>query len=353
MLRKYPFLGYVVSIVILAAYLGLLYYIMTTFMGISFAQNNRAATPDYAGLSGRTNQNGPNKIMVTTNGGKNWSRSYDTYESPDNLACPDVKNCFAVSGSLGLLTTGDGGKTWVLNDTEMLSSSLTHISCPKSNVCFALGVNGRGYTFLSSTDRAVNWTAHSFGQIQKGLNGLACPTTTSCFVVGDLGRILVTTDAGKTWDIQTSGTDRPLLAISCATATNCSAVGQLGTLLSTNDGLNWTKPTLSYDRDYTAVSCPTAQNCYALGGNITNGKFLATEDGGKSWQAIATASNEGYFGLSCPGVNQCYVAGASGMVRYSSDGGKTWQSQPTGLTQDLNKVVCPSETTCYVLAPAV
>src|SRR3990172_5471750 len=59
--------------------------------------------------------------------------------------------------------------------------------------------------------------------------------------VGELGGILVTADAGVTWTVAESGTDRSLRGVAFADATSGVSVGACGTLLRTADaGRSWT-----------------------------------------------------------------------------------------------------------------
>src|SRR5205085_1972369 len=138
---------------------------------------------------------------------------------------------------------------------------------------------------------------------------------------GDGGMLLRSTDGGRTWRRQTSGTAYALSGVACPNASTCVAVG--GT-------------------------CPPAITCAAVGAGST---LLRSTDGGRTWSSQP-------YPLS--GTATCLrgaaslraalpVVGGGGTLLRSTDGGRTWRRQPSGTTTSLFGVACPSPSTCVVV----
>jgi photosystem II stability/assembly factor-like uncharacterized protein len=73
------------------------------------------------------------------------------------------------------------------------------------------------------------------------LDSVACLSPSTCVAVGVGGRIVRSTDGGRTWRRQPSGASNPLLGVACLSPSTCVAVGGCcGTILrTTNGGRTW------------------------------------------------------------------------------------------------------------------
>jgi hypothetical protein len=83
--------------------------------------------------------------------------------------------------------------------------TLYGISCPRVDVCFAVGVGG---TIVATTNGGTTWSAQTSGTVAD-LVGVDCPRPASCIVVGADGTALTTADGGATWHEQDVGMDAP------------------------------------------------------------------------------------------------------------------------------------------------
>lgn len=77
----------------------------------------------------------------------------------------------------------------------------------------------------------------------NNLNSIRCASSQSCWAVGEGGTILATTDAGRSWQAQASGTSQDLSSVTfLADGQRGWAVGTVGTILTTTDaGRSWQK----------------------------------------------------------------------------------------------------------------
>src|SRR5438093_719474 len=101
-------------------------------------------------------------------------------------------------------------------------------------------------------------------------------------VVGYRGKILETNDAGRTWTIVSSPTDRALYNIRFADAQNGWICGQAGLILATKDGgKTWTEQHSNTDNYLFAIYPVSTTHVYAVGDNSI---FIDTTEGGATWR---------------------------------------------------------------------
>jgi photosystem II stability/assembly factor-like uncharacterized protein len=278
-------------------------------------------------------------VVVTTNGGTNWTRqSVPTMPAPTSneplqaVACTSSSHCVAV-GKLGVILETSNGSSWTLR-TSGTTDSLYGLACPSATVCFAVGNAG---TILRSTNGGSSWTAQTSGA-SNPLTSVSCPTTLRCFAVGNSGTIRATTNGGSTWTGQTSGTTNNLHSVSCPTTSRCVAVGDAGTVLSTTDaGTLWGTGTSGTAAGIEVVTCYTSSNCLAGTAAYRPGpplsawrapSVLRSTTFGSSWTASSPGETSperlGGFSsdpMSCPGRTTCYLDGSTGVQNGGSGRG--------------------------------
>jgi photosystem II stability/assembly factor-like uncharacterized protein len=145
--------------------------------------------------------------LRTTDGGVTWSSNWiqNIPGTVSALTCPDVDHCYATvevtnlgskTGSPGVLATSDGGATWqlenVFTSTPSRDNALTSITCSSINTCLVSG-------FQRSTTNAKLST----------------------------GTIFVTSDGGQTWSPSQLPADLGIVTeVDCAVAQPCLAIAQ-------------------------------------------------------------------------------------------------------------------------------
>src|SRR5258705_13850355 len=73
-------------------------------------------------------------------------------------------------------------------------------------------------------------------EVRQNLFAACFPSDREGWMVGELGRIIRTSDGGKTWVRQDAGTKRPFLAMSCLDAKTAWIAGKEGIVYATTDG---------------------------------------------------------------------------------------------------------------------
>src|SRR6185369_14116501 len=101
-------------------------------------------------------------------------------------------------------------------------------------------------------------------------------------IIGYRGKILETTDSGRTWNIIKSPTDRALYNIRFADAEHGWICGQAGLILAANDaGKTWTEQHSNTDSYLFSIYPISATHLYAVGDKST---VVETTDGGTTWR---------------------------------------------------------------------
>jgi photosystem II stability/assembly factor-like uncharacterized protein len=141
----------------------------------------------------------------------------------DAISCPSATVCFAASelvpsfapsGNDAILSTTDGGAKWVYQAVPGSTTPiLLAISCPSISVCFASGygaVGSNGTTsaaILSTTDGGSTWVDDAVPSSVNLVPGVNCPAVSACFATaystksdgaGITGAVLTDTVLGPT-----------------------------------------------------------------------------------------------------------------------------------------------------------
>jgi photosystem II stability/assembly factor-like uncharacterized protein len=208
-------------------------------------------------------------------------------------------------------------------------------------------VVGKFGKILHTSDSGKSWTEQN-SRTGKSLTSVSFTDGIHGFAVGGGGIILTTADGGQSWQKRESGTKDHLLEVKALSATRAFVAGAFGTLLSISDGgANWTKHSLPWNRlvprlirDSGQVE-PNLNTVFSLdekegwlGGEF--GLLLHTRDGGRSWIAIRS-------GADFPQITSIrfrdrrtgWAVGARGTVLNTNDGGQTWREIDTGTKKDL------------------
>lgn len=167
--------------------------------------------------------------------------------------------------------------------------------------------------------------ADSTWRPQDDLFSVSFPTESSGWACGRWGAILHTSDGGKTWERQQSGTDSTLTGIYFFNEVFGWAVGAQGTILHTRDGgRTWEKqksPVPFYHSDVYFVS--------PLKGWISTEEthILHTRDGGKSWGVQFQEDIFRLKAISFADEQHGWAVGEYGYTYGTRDGGETWIRQ--------------------------
>jgi hypothetical protein len=118
-------------------------------------------------------------------------------------------------------------------------------------------------------------------------NVISAPNNAALWRVSPAGIIERSTDAGASWEVQSSGVVSDLLTGSAPTAEVCWIVGRNGTILRTTDsGNHWQKLNTPSTDDLTSIFAVNAEQ--ATVSTSTPSKSYRTTDAGKTWTQLPT-----------------------------------------------------------------
>jgi photosystem II stability/assembly factor-like uncharacterized protein len=306
---------------------------------------------------------GPGGWQATSDGGGcSWKLSVDpglVGLTPDYLACPTPRRCLAiatpvVTSTLSsdastraaalvappdvLLVSTDGGSSW-----HRASAPgrlwLGGLSCPTAAVCDASaetrGKPNRRF-LIDTSDGGLSWVAGPKAPAGS-LGAISCPSLNRCFAIGGPSGLALTTDGGKSWQLEHDSTRSaaalPLSVLQCATPSRCVGLGEAAGPPQPDRGFPW-------------------MALYAV----------STTDGGKSWRRALVQDN--YSQMVMPGITAagcmdggrfCVAVSAMGTIGVTRDGGLNWSltTERRGPFEALDSATCAAAVGCLIAGTAL
>ncbi|TMB05230.1 MAG: hypothetical protein E6J57_00210, partial [Deltaproteobacteria bacterium] len=179
-------------------------------------------------------------------------------------------------------------------------------------------------------------------------------TKDRAFVVGYGGKILETTNGGRSWEARPSGTELALYAVRFADDQHAFISGQDGLILHTADGgKSWQQQESNaffQDKDGSkqplylfALHALDADHAWAVGDRSI---LTSTSDGGKTWRARKVAMEADISGgeslaaadpilydVKFVDATNGWIVGEFGKIMHTADGGETWHEQEKTLME--------------------
>jgi photosystem II stability/assembly factor-like uncharacterized protein len=162
-------------------------------------------------------------------------------------------------------------------------------------------------------------------KLYHDLFSVSFPNEREGWVCGRWGTILHSSDGGKTWEPQQSGTDYTLSSISFIDSKNGWAVGNGGMILNTKDGgKSWVKQKSPVDYYLMGVHFANGQKGWIVSERTS---ILYTEDGGQTWKVQFKNRDFILKRVSFCDEYNGWAVGEFGFIYHTENGGKTWQRQ--------------------------
>lgn len=291
----------------------------TTLRGVSFVNTSvMSSTQGWAVGSGT--------ILHTTDGGDNWAVQWEDSSYLRSVYFVNRMLGWAVGNEGRILTTGDGGSTWI-GQTALTDYHLYDVHFVDETYGWIAGkedsnINWDGKVWRT-TDGGANWAEvgyfTGYQQGAHGKYGIDFVDRNVGYVVGievSNGSVHKTTDSGETWTLILGGEQYPILNdVDFINANEGWVVGRAGAILHTSDGgSNWEVQISNTSVDLQAVSFLGSQIGYTVGSRT----ILKTTDGGLTWTPETTGISPygpTVYDISSPNPYQAWVAGSSGMIR--------------------------------------
>lgn len=255
-------------------------------------------------------------LLTTTDGGETWVRSETGWEG--NKAVYGL----AASGA-GIFAVGYESKIYIKNDsgpgnwqriqTPEWGIWMQAVAFPRPDKGYI--VCGEGYRAgrIYSTDRNGNISLVDTFEYQ--LSDIQFPDPGTGYICG-YGAVLKTTDGGATWQLQNVKGDF-FRSISCLGPDEVWCVGYNGTIIHTADGgANWEKlrngdnPLLKKYR-LRSVAFRDRNTGYASG---DKGLIIKTVDGGQHWSELEHLTDNDFKSITLHRDGSLWLTGAKGTL---------------------------------------
>ncbi len=230
-------------------------------------------------------------------------RRMDLYQA----AAENRNNVVVVMGYHGLvLTSTDDGANWSRQDLPGWPSLIDVVACPDGKFA-ALAVEGQVWT---STD-GMAWSANPI-ETEEAAQALTCDSQNRIWVVGSYSTILVSADAGRTWEDKSVGEDFILTSIQFVDDQNGIILGEFGNIMRSADGgQTWELGDPMPDEFYPQDALFKDVNTGWVSG--LGGRILHTVDGGATWTVEVTPTLSPIYSLAFVG-DTLYAVGGSGVL---------------------------------------
>jgi photosystem II stability/assembly factor-like uncharacterized protein len=264
------------------------------------------------------------EIKNTADGGKSWTQ--DPAPSPLALLGVDIRNGLTIAvGQMGFIVTRDGSGGWQKRDSGT-TERLLSVGLNSKGDAVAVGSFG---TVIMSTDRGATWhpIAPDWGTLVKDQGDQFMPhiyavqidDNDTITIAGELGSILRTQDAGKSWaflhhgDVASQKEVESLFALDIRSDGVAYAVGQNGLILRSKDGgQTWQNANSNINSNLLAIHSSTDGVIVATGMY----SMLVSKDDGQSWDIVSdqAVASSWYSGVARPEGGATYVVGKAGSI---------------------------------------
>ncbi len=245
---------------------------------------------------------------------------------------PDANFAIVVGDSSSILTSTNGGDTWLkklsarklnLSDVHLLRNGNAVLVGDSSAIYY--GINN-----LDSLIRIPQPPGNTFFRV-KFFNQVG-------FITGNKGVILKSLDGGYSWTQTKTNVKEILFDISFFDDKRGFAVGWNGTIIATtNSGDSWYKVNSEEkgaDRNY-LKSIDVNDRGYGLivGGD---GTILRTTNYGNTWEKLDIKFSGGFQKVKIINEDYSLIIGSKGVILVSKDKGETWNVVDSRVYSNLN-----------------
>ncbi len=248
-----------------------------------------------------------------------------------------------IAGEYGLLAKKNNSDPWNYWNKGM-NISINWITFSDGLHGFGVGQYGR---IIKTTDGGRTWKDVYNGITGDSFYGAEMSDQNNLWIVGDLGVLLYSSNGGSSWIQQTTNTNYTLFSISFITANTGWAVGDLGEIIhTTNAGISWLNQNSGTSKLLFGVTFKDLNNGWITG---EDGLILRTTNGGVSWIQQNSSTSNALFYPYFINQNVGYCAGSFGTIVKTTNGGSTWSSLVTNTANNIYVVSGASDNSVWAV----
>lgn len=177
------------------------------------------------------------RAIRSDNAGTDWRiQETGTKRDLQSISAWDSDSAIVVGDLATVLTTGDGGESWIKVPIEVYEYGDQLLQVYVDPSTGYAWISGTMATVVKSTDRGKTWSmVHE--QEDLAWNDITVAPDGKVWVVGEFGRLQSSADDGVSWqEIEAPTSGSSLMAIAFADQQHGIAVGLSGVVVSTADG---------------------------------------------------------------------------------------------------------------------
>lgn len=209
------------------------------------------------------------------------------------------------------------------------------IALPSATTIWAAGSNGK---IVHSSNNGRSWTLQPTS-INATLQDIAAWSVQRAVAVGNGGVVLTTRDAGKTWvdvKVPRSTIANKLVRVKTLPDGVAWAVGEGGVVLRTNDfGVNWSLAAKEEDAAWNDIFFVGRQGW--LVGEF--GRIRTSRDDGVTWETVDSPVEASLMAVAFKDKLNGVAVGMAGLVMATRDGGEQWTVVTPATAEHLFDVI--------------
>ncbi len=294
-------------------------------------------------------------VAKTTNGGNSWiTQNSGIFSKINSVHFSGTSVGWAAGNGGMILKTIDAGTNWIsVNDSNRAlgldNDDLTRIFAGGSQNTHKAWVSGKSGLLLATRNGGFDWLR--LAEKPRGmLTGVYfSDNSQNGWISSTFGNIYATSSGGSIWQRQKTNVPVNLNSIQFINDRRGCAVGDVGTaLVSTNAGATWTLgSTGTTDHLRSLTFLPTnPMNGWSAG---VDGQILMTNDGGANWRKTSNPNFKALNSIHFADPQFGCAVGALGEVLTSFNGGTSWTPQNSGTNQELKSVCLTNWTTGWAV----
>ena len=230
----------------------------------------------------------------------------------------------AVGAHGAILESLDDGKSWSALDSLGELSLMAIAMVPERSIV----VGQQGAIFVAAGTEPYRRV--DSGSTERLLSVALDEASGRAVVVGGFGTVLISNDAGETWNaelldwesLNEEGLVAHLYDVEITPQGEIFIIGEFGLVLSSTDGGSTWQTRAQGDESLFALHLSADGIGYAVG---QDGVMLRSRDNGQSWQRLDTGTRGNMLDVWASPEQEVVVVGIRTLLR-SSDGGDSWTS---------------------------
>lgn len=231
----------------------------------------------------------------------------------------------------GLFIRPEPAGSSVLKPIFERGDSFYGIALPSADAFWAAGSGGK---IVHSTDQGKSWTLQPT-PVNDTLQDIEAWDSARAVAAGNDGVVLTTKDGGRSWqevEVPRSDIANKFVRVRTMPGGVAWVVGAGGMALRSNDfGMTWESTAEQEDISWNDIFF-VGRRGWLVG---EFGNLRVSDDGGDSWQAVDSPVEDSLMAIAFRDSRHGVAVGMSGLVMTTSDGGKQWTVRPPVTAEHL------------------